>query len=441
MTNKPIEEVTACIWDSGTFAPLAMKLAETFKTVFYFSPWEAEYVEISDCVIGDGLETVERLDEPLDPENLDKIDLWIFPDIVFGGVQRLLRSLGKPVWGSMGASDMELYRTRFIKLLDKIGLPHVKSVTCRGLTALANELRDTENKWVKINRYRGNCETWHHQDWDHSQRKLEKLAVTFGGMKEHVVFVVQDPIDGDDETPVLEVGYDGWSIDGQYPETSFQGYEAKNELYLGAMRPYAKLPAEVQAVNEAMAPELAAYGYRNFWATEIRIKGDEAYFIDPTARMPGQTGEQLLETCENLAEVIWRGAHGEVVKPVWAHKFAAEATLHYKDHEDDVWKVLRLPEDPEVRRWFKLYQFCEADGLFHFPPSHSDELGVAIGVGDTPEAAIEHLKDNLAELENEPVSADVAQFADLIEQIEAAEDEEVEFSDAPVPGPEIAIEK
>lgn len=438
---KTTSEVTALVIDAGTFVPLACKLAESMERVFYYSPWESEYIDLHDCVIGDGIDNIERMDEFLDPDYLKKIDLAIFPDIGYGGLQRHLRSLGIAVWGSMGASDMELYRTRFIKLLDKLGLPHVKSVTCRGLTALAAELKDTQNKWVKINRYRGNMETWHHVDWDHSQRRLEKLAVTFGGMKERVIFVVQDPIDSDEQEEVIEVGYDGWSIDGQYPESSFQGYEAKNELYLGAMRQYSDLPEEVRAVNEALSPELAAYGYRNFWATEIRIKGDQAFFIDPTARMPGQTGEQLLETCENLAEVIWRGAHGELVKPVWAHEFAAEATLHYKDHEPDVWKVLRLPEDPEVRRWFKLYQFCEVDGLYHFPPSHSDELGVAIGVGDTPQEAIEHLQENLAELGDEPVCADTAQFADLINQIEAAEAEGVEFSDQPVPAPEIALEK
>ncbi len=435
---KALQELTVAVIDAGTFPALAEIMAETCPKVWYHTPYECEYLDLHDCVIGDGLEKVDRLDEFMEPEFFNSIDLWVFPDRGFPGFQHYLRSLNKPVWGSMGFCEFELYRTRFIALLDKLGLPHVKSVTCRGLTALANELRHTTNKWVKINRYRGNMETWHHIDWDHSQRKLEKLAVTFGGMKEYVIFVVQDPIDGDGDEDVIEIGYDGWSVDGNFPESSFQGFEAKNQLYLGSVKKRTDLPEDVLAVNEALAPELAAYGYRNFWATEIRKKGDRAYFIDPTARMPGQTGEQLLETCTNLAEVIWHGAHGELIKPEFAYKFAAEATLHYTEHEDDVWKVLRVPE--KEKQWFKLYQFCEADGLHHFPPSHSDELGVVLGVGASTEAAIEHLKENLEAIGDEPVSADLSGFADLIEQIETAEAEGVDFGDSNLPDPAIAVE-
>jgi hypothetical protein len=435
---KDISEVVACVWDAGTFPSIAQTLAQSMQTVYYHSPWECEYIDLHDCVIGDGLEKVERMDDPLDPPNLEKIDLFIFPDIGFGGTQRLLRSMGKAVFGSMGFSDFELYRTRFIKLLDKLGLPHVPTVTIRGVTALSEHLKGVTNKWVKINRYRGNMETWHHIDWDHSQRKLEKLAVVFGGMKEYVVFVVQDPIDGDEDEPVIEIGYDGWDIDGESPESSYQGFEAKNQLYLGSVRKYTELPEEVRAVNEAMAPEMRQYGYRNFWATEIRKKGDKSNFIDPTARMPGQTGEQLLETCTNLPKVIWHGAHGELIKPEFDYKFAAEATLHYTEHEDDVWKVLRVPE--KEKQWFKLYQFCEADGLHHFPPSHSDELGVVLGVGESVEDAIDHLKKNLEAIGDEPVSSDLSGFADLIEQIEVAESEGMNFGDANLPDPSIAVE-
>ena len=356
-----------------------------------------------------------------------------FPDIGWGGTQRLLRSDGKAVWGSMGADDFELYRTRFLKLLKELNLPIINSVTIVGLTKLAEYLKTVKNKWVKINRFRENMETWHHRDWPHTERILDDLAVQFGGVKNLVVFVVQDDIESD-----LEVGYDGWTVDGQFPESSFQGYEKKNELYLGARTRYVDLPDEIKMVNESISPLLKKYGYRNFIATEIRVKDKVPYFIDPTMRMPGQTGEQLLETCSNLAEVIWAGANGVLVKPQFAYEFAVEATLHYTENED-IWKTITVPE--EVERWMKLYHYCIADGAYHFPPARNDELGVMLGVGNTIEAAIEHLKKNLKAIEGEPICARLEDMADLLIEAKKARKQGVPLTDKKIPDIKIVIEE
>ena len=437
---KDLSEIVACVLDYGSFIGLADMMGRKCKT-FYYSPFETEYLDINRCCIGDGMEHFERVDEYMDPEFYDKVDLWVFPDIGYGGFQRFLRRDGKAVWGSMGASDLELYRTRFLKVIKDLGLPVINSVTCRGLTQLSEHLKGVEDVWVKVNRYRENQETFHWQDWTHGQRDLERLAHNFGPLKERVVFVVQDCIKGEDDSPVLEVGYDGWFITGpngepHFPEQTFQGYEAKNELYLGSLLDYTDLPEQVQEVNKAFAPILSQYGYRNFMATEIRIKDGTPYFTDPTCRMAGQTQEHLLNTCTNLADVIWRGASGEVIKPEFSHQFAAEATLHYKGGSD-CWKTLVVPEGIEDK--VKPYHCCFEDDAYQFPPHKTDELGVIIGQGDSIEGAIEDLKDNFEELEHEPVTINVAGFADLIEQIEDAKDEGVEFSDQPVPEPTIAI--
>lgn len=433
---KPLEEVTCCIVDAGTFVPIARAMARSVAQCFYYSPWEQEFVGLERCCVGDGLPDIERQDDILDPDFLKKVDLWLFPDIGYGGLQRHLRhDLGKLVWGSMGASDLELYRTRFLDVVKKVGLEVVPHVKIRGLTKLANHLKEVENKWVKINRYRDNMETWHHIDWDHSQRELERLALMFGPLKECVVFVVVDAIDGDDENPVLEIGYDGWTVNGEFPESSFQGYEKKNQLYLGSLLPYEQMPEQVREVNKRFAPVLADYGYCNFWATEIRVKGDKFYFIDPTARMAGQTMEHLLHTCTNLPDVIYGGAAGELVVPEFGAEIAAEATLHYTGSNGggEEWKTFKVPEEAEP--WTALYRFCKYDGAYHFPPHKSDELGVVSGVGDTVQEAIESLHEHFALFDGEPVSIEDAGFVDLIEQIEDAQDEGVEFTDGKLPEP------
>ena len=254
---KDISDVTCAIIDYGTFQCVSEAMGRVCAKTYFYSPWESEYRDIKTCCIGEGLEYVERLNQPLDPEVFDKIDLWIFPDIGFGGFQKFLRKQNKAVWGSMGADSLELFRDEFLKVVKSLGLPIINSVRIQGLTKLEAHLKTVKDKWVKVNRFRANMETWKHIDMAHSIRKLEAMAVDFGGMQELVTFIVQDVIDSD-----VEIGFDGWCVDGKYPDSSFSGYERKNELYLGSLLDYGKLPEPVRLVNQKFAAVFKQYGYR-----------------------------------------------------------------------------------------------------------------------------------------------------------------------------------
>lgn len=425
-SSKSTEEIVAAVIDYGTLGIcVAEKLAETYSKVYYHSNIDEEYRDIRDTSKGIGLDKVIRCDDIFEPDIFNEIDLFIFPDIGYSGLQKHLRLLGKAVWGAHGAGELELSRTFFLDVLKEAGLPIIKNRKIQGLTMLRSYLKENDDKWIKVNQYRRNMETWHHIDWDHSERMMDALAIGFGGMKDEVEFVVQDNIESD-----MEIGYDGWCVDGKFPKYSFQGYEKKNELYLGSVLADKDLPEEIRFVNEKMSPFLKEHGYRCWWATEIRVAKGVPYFIDPTARMPGQTGEHQLETITNLAEVIWAGANGELIVPEFMWNFAAEATLHYDGLTTDTavnkeWKTLRLPEN--MMKWLKLYHYSKIDGLYHFTPESHDEVGVVLGVGDSVEESIDHLKENLEELKDIPIHANIAGFASLLESIQEAEDQEMKF--------------
>jgi hypothetical protein len=328
----------------------------------------------------------------------------------------------------MGVSELELYRTKFNKVIEELGLPVAPHKIIKGLANLSDYLKENEDKWVKINRFRENMETWHHIDYDHSIPMLNSLSTDFGGVSDNILFVVQDPI-----PDAQEVGYDGFCVDGEFPKRSYQGYEKKNELYLGTWLEDRQMPEEVKNVNAALAPYLKESGYRNFIASEIR----DEFFIDPTPRMAGQTQEHLMETCTNLTEVIWSGANGIMVQPEFSAKFAAEATIHYTAGTDD-WMVLKLPE--EVERWVKCYGYCKEKGIYHFPPRKNDEVGVVIGNGDTIEEAIESLHEHIEMLSSEPICAHTDGFMDLIKEIKEAEENGVHFTNDPLPDPTSVVE-
>lgn len=421
------KDVTACVVDYGTFICLAEKLAETYKKVYYYTPTSQEFYSITDLVKADGLSNVERVFDIFAPEFLEEVDLFIFPDIGYGGLQNHLRHLGKAVWGSMGADALECIRTEFLNVLEKLGLPVIHTEKVIGLTALREHLEDVENKWIKVDKYRGNMETWHHLDMEHSAQELDRLAIEFGGMKETVNFVVQDYIETD-----IETGYDGWCVDGQFPEQSFQGYEKKDELYLGSVLATDQLSEQIKLINSAMAPVLKEYSYRNFFATEIRVKDDVPYFIDPTLRMPGMTGEQLTETCANLAEVIWCGAHGILIEPKFKYKFAASATLHFKTkNAKDGWMLLKVPE--KIKQWVKLSHHVQLEDMHHFPPKDNNELGLIIGVGDTIQDAIKMVVKNVEAMKPEPVYCELDGYTELLNDIKEAKKYGIFFTSDPLP--------
>lgn len=427
---KDIGEIVCTVVDFGSFICLAEKLSQSYAKVNYHCPIEREFRRFEDAAIGRGIPGVKKIPSFMDIDIIKETDLWVFPDIGYGSEQAYLKSLSKPVWGSMGADEYERLRTLFAKVVEELGLPMVPIKTIKGVPALREHLKTVENKWVKINEFRDQMETWHHIDYDHSIPELGRLETIFGEAR-WVVFVVQDALDG-----ATEIGYDGWSVDGWFPDSSFQGYEAKNEAYLGARTPYDNLPEEIRMVNEKYSKVLEEYGYRNFFATEIRNHEGTPYFIDPTMRMPGQTGEQLLETMGNLPEVIWKGAQGELVQPQWNADFAGSATLNYKGDCSGE-KVIKIPTEAE--RWVKLCRYGRWDGAYHFPANPRTDTGVVIGMGDTIKDTIEAVKDNFDLIGDASLSIKSDSFVALLDDIQKAEEDGIEFTRQEVPEPETAI--
>jgi len=419
-----LSEKTACVVDSGYFISLARKLSQTFKKVYYCTPTDKEFLSANDYATGWGFPEIEKIEgyEFMRPEILKKIDVFIFPDIGYAPIQSYLRSIGKPVWGSGDATDYEIYRSLFLKTLGDLGLARAPYKIIKGLPALIEHLKTVKNKYIKVDVFRREMETWHHIDHEHSKAQLKHLSVLFGGIEDEITFVVQDEIPTE-----LETGGDLWVIDDKYPSKYFMGYEKKNELYIASLKSASDMPDAVKEVNKRLIPLFKKYGYRNFFATEIRVNG-KPYFIDPTFRLPGMSGEQILETCSNLAYVIWYGAHGVYIDPIYEYQYAVTASAYYcGEGSEEGWSVVKVPKESE--RWIKFSHCCLIDGLYHFPSEDAEDLGVVIGAGNTLLEAFAMLKKNIDSLKDEPVYFKLKGFFDLLKSIREAEKKGIKFSD------------
>jgi hypothetical protein len=139
---KSVWNARVCVVDYGSFICLADKLSESFKETFYYTPTANEFYSIHDLVKADGLDDVQRVNDIFDPEFIKKIDLFVFPDIGYGGLQRYLRSIGKAVWGSAGMDELEQLRTKFLDVLKALDLPVIHTEKINGTPRASQKSRE-----------------------------------------------------------------------------------------------------------------------------------------------------------------------------------------------------------------------------------------------------------------------------------------------------------
>jgi hypothetical protein len=216
--------------------------------------------------------------------------------------------------------------------------------------------------------------------------------------------------------------------------------EAKDRAYLGTFQKFSDLPPEVRCVNDAFGPILKEYGYRSFFSSEVRItKEGESFFIDPTCRAGSPPSQCMAEMIDNYGEIIWHGANGVLVDPVPAAKFGVQVLLDI--HRDETsWTPLLM--DAELERWVKSAQVIGGDGLI-YAPANPEKTGCEdwlVGIGDTIDEAIKHLRHN-ADLLPDGVTCEIASLADLLKEVQGAEEKGMEFTDQPVPEPATILEQ
>ena len=424
---KETQDVVVCVRDFGMFLPVARALAPQVKKVYYTTPTEKGFQEIGDFVLGDGVPNIHRIDDFLAPDVFDEIDLFVFPYILDSGLQEHLVSCGKAVWGARRADELETHKGRFYAMLEEVGLEVPKHEVIVGMTNLRLYLKEHENVFVKMSKFRGTMDTWKHRNYQASQSYLNLLSVKLGPFQDLITFYVLDEIKTD-----IEGGVDTYCIDGQWPKEVVLGYEAKNETYLAVVKPMSEIPECFTKINKAVAPVLAGYKYRQFFSTEIRVKDDVSYWIDPTCRTASPAGEEMLDLFGNIGDIFWKGAHGELVEPEITARFAGEAYIHWTGEKAE-WKCLKVPE--EFRDRVKIYGSAFVDGAFWWPPEDEEVIGCIVGLGDTPAEVIDSIKESVEVLSDEAIKVNMASFADLITEIETAEKEGIEFSGHPLPEP------
>lgn len=424
-----LKDKVALVVDNGLFVSFAQTLSREFKSVLYWTPWWSAFPKSNDRLIGQGVPGIERVNELFDV--MDRADIVIFPDVYMGDLQVHLEEHGKRVWGGRYGEELELDRWGLKKFLAKVGLPVPPAERMIGTKKLREYLKENDDKWVKVSLVRGDFETRYASNYRLIEPWLDHLEHKLGAKKFIEEFIVEDSIN-----PAVEIGYDGFTVDGKWPETAIFGVEIKDQGYIGVVRPYAELPEPVRDVNKHLENALAKYRYRGNISTEIRYTPDgKSFLIDPCARLGSPPSEVYQELYSNWGEIIWNGAVGEMTKPKAVAKYAVEALIH-SAWADKEWAPVYIPDD--VRQWVKLRNHTVIEGKDYVVPQDVGlpEIGAVVGIGDTLLEAIQACKNHADAVEGFDIDIKLDSIDEALTEIQKSADLGIEFSDEPLPNVE-----
>ena len=389
---KDTKKVVAMVVDnSGGYVSLAIRLAREYKKIYYCNPaWQHSYPHPNLSSVGQGIPEIEVVDNLFDV--YEEIDFWIFPDVYFGPFQEFLREQGEIVWGSGYLEALELERDVLKSQLERLGLPVNKWWRIEGMSALRKFLQKQKDVWVKVNKWRGLVESFYVMDYDHANPILDDMEFRKGIDPEKIIFTVETPIND-----ALEIGYDGFCVDGKFPEAWLSGIERKDRGYFGEWKKYNDLSPLLTVFNEKMANIYKTNKYRGFLSLESRLQGEKAFLIDFTARCPNPPGAIYLEMIKNLGAVMWAGGNGEVIPAEPVARYGAEIGF---DSEWCIEHICPVYIPQAIVPFVKLKKHRRENGIDLIVPviNTENDAGSIIGLGDTPEKAIKQAKDNAAKV-------------------------------------------
>lgn len=403
----------------GDYTHLAEAVVDDFEQVLYWTPSDASFRRARDLLPGIGLDGIERIDDLFD--HLDRCDLVVFPDVGYAGLQTYLRRQGMPVFGSGDADRLERDRAFLKKVCEQLDIQTAAGVGVRGLDALRGILNTSSSLWVKLSWFRGDGETFEHQSPILSRDTLNEIAMKLGPYGSLAEFVVETPI-ADDDGPCVEIGFDTFCADGVFPSRGLFGYEVKDSAFVGSS---AYLSDRLRSTQQKLRPALQAFAYRGAFSSETRENSEGTYFIDATCRFGSPPSELQSKMITNLGEILWGYANGEVVEPEFAARYGAQIVLRSSTFEE---RPIAVQIDRPDRT--AIHGHCNIDGVdWAVSMNEIAEMGGAIGLGDTMEAAIAEATEVAKSIKGTGISYDSGALTKVLETVHEGENLGIRWSD------------
>lgn len=382
-----LNELSVLVYDYGNFFPVAQRLARDFGKVFYWMPYVHDGFPTHKPIdVGRNVPDVIRIKEWA--EIIYEVDMVLFCDCHEAALQMFFQNgLGKKVFGSRYASELEHDRSAMKQVMKQVGLPLNTYYVAEGIDELEKVIKGHDNVFVKSG-LRGDSETWKSQNYALSKFELQRMRSSLGAYQNKEKYIVEEPIES-----VAEIGVDLVTVEGMYPENVITGIEVKDTGFLAKIVMYSELPIQLKDVTDKLSLVFRDYGYRGWFSNEVIIGGDmKGYLIDPTLRLPSPPTDLALEMITNYPEVIWQVANGILPKIKYEYKWGVQLIIKSETAKTDP-SPLIIPD--QFKRFVKIKNLTiDDDGTYYYTPLgiSMSEIGSVVGLGNSMKEAISMAK-------------------------------------------------
>lgn len=407
-----LKDKTACVIDFGNYIKLAQRISKDFGRVLYYCPFVINgFPEHNPVDIGRGVDGIEKITDWED--YFYEIDIFIFPDLYFSGLQSFLKSQGKLVFGSGKGQIMETDRGWMKNLQKELGLPLNEYEEVEGLYELEEKLKVVEDRYIKSS-LRGDSETFHHTNYILSKEELKGMKHRMGIFDKKEKYIIESPIES-----ICELGIDTMTTGGRYLEESLTGIELKDVGYYGRMVKYENLPIQLKSVTDKLSPVFDSYDYRGPYSNEVRIdKNKIGYLIDQTCRFPSPPTSLMLLMYENFSEIIWEISMGRIPKVEYKNEHGVQFIIK-SDLAKNEPVAIQFPieklDNIDIKNLV-----VDDDGTYYYTPNgiEMSEIGSVSATGKTMEEAVKNATDIAKSVSGFDIKINTDCIKDAMGQIE-----------------------
>jgi hypothetical protein len=406
--------------DQGLFPEIARTLSKSFGRVTYTSPWVSGFPFSKDIEVGEGMAEYERVEDIADV--IDETDLFVFPDIYKGPMQEYLRKIGKRVWGSFRADEIEIYRSEAKPVFKKLGIPQGPYEIVEGINGLRKYIKSRGNTklWVKIDKTRGDTETFPTENYELAKNILDDFEARLGPKADIMKFTVEDHLEG-----TIDLAIDTHCVDGNYPGIVLLGTEEKGECYICVRKKWTETPESLRDIYYKLSPIFKDAGYRNFLSLESRQKGKVSFLGDPCCRAGSPPLELELNMIDNLPDIMYYGAEGRLIDPEIASLCGLEICVH-SDWSDKHPLLVEYPAS--VRDKIKFRYNSEFNGKTWIMPQGAGPRMAAIVVhGSNLDTLFGEAEDIAGKLKGNQIETFTRSFKIALDKIEQLKKSGVKF--------------
>jgi phosphoribosylamine-glycine ligase len=189
------------------------------------------------------------------------------------------------------------------------------------------------------------------------------------------------------------------------------GTEIKNKAYYGELMEYSKLTSGVQKTTDAIAPLMKQFQYKGFFSTEVRTtKDNKNYLIDMTCRLPLPPSPLYPLMFDNLGEIVWGLANGELVEIKPKAKCGLYLSIASTNYQAD-YQTVYFPE--KYRENIKLVNAMKVDDEYctlninGFP---EPEVGCIAVAGNSFEECKKMAEEIAEEIKGFGIQVDISQI-------------------------------